>query len=162
MCDAWCTVPCGPQGAFGVRERLRAALHGATEVLVSVVSLLQVHVPISCAWDQHQAAANTLEVPGCCLQRWISPVRSHHAARRENGAGDGNRAGSTQEAAAGDVACFELGTGQCVVGSTEMVPGAPTLPQPSALCSITGSLGCWRLLRSWCWWQSHFTTSAVC
>lgn len=55
-------------------------LHGATEVLVSVVSLLQVHVPISCAWDQHQAAANALEVPGCCLQRWISPVRSHHGA----------------------------------------------------------------------------------
>lgn len=53
-------------------------LHGAPEVLVNVVSLLQVHVPVSCAWDEHQAAANTLEIPGCCLQRWISPVRSHH------------------------------------------------------------------------------------
>lgn len=55
-------------------------LHGAREVLVNVVSLLQVHVPVSCAWDEHQAAANTLEIPGCCLQRWISPVRSHHGA----------------------------------------------------------------------------------
>lgn len=83
MYNSWCTVLCGPQGAFGVRERLRAALlghpplHGATEVLVSVIFLLQVHVPVSFAWYQHQAAANTLEVPGCCLQRWISPVRSH-------------------------------------------------------------------------------------
>lgn len=61
-----------------------------------------------------------------------------------------------------DVACSELGIRQRMVGNGAVVPEAPTLPQPTALCSITGSLGCWRLLRSWCWWQSHFTTSAVC
>lgn len=60
------------------------------------------------------------------------------------------------------VACSELAIRQCVVGNGAVELEAPTVPQPNALCSITGSLGCWRLLRSWCWWQSHFTTSAVC
>lgn len=71
--------PVGLKGLL-VLGRGSGLLSGATEVLVSVVSSLQVHVPVSFAWDQHQAAANSLEVPGCCLQRWISPVRSHDEA----------------------------------------------------------------------------------
>lgn len=53
---------------------------GVTEVLVSVTRLPQIHVPLRHTWDQLRAAADTLGVPGCCLQRWISPVRNRVGA----------------------------------------------------------------------------------
>lgn len=146
MCDSWCTVPCGPQGAFGVRERLRAALlghpapwgqRGVGECCVFAAGTCPCQLCLGRAPSSCQHPGNSWLLPAAMDQSgeepsWGLTGRMELVMAAEQA--------QNRRLLPWDVACSELAIRQRMVGNG---PEAPTLPQPSApLQDLWAAGGC--------------------